>query len=141
MVKKAKKKAPAKKKTKRDKPGQPPYKVNELHRGMVIAFKAAGYTNEDIAKKIGIHRQTIAKYYGTELEQAARDYEFRAINNILTGIKKGDKSDSKWWLQRRTNNFHDTQKHELIPTDDPATGTENAMSFQQRIIESHEQRK
>lgn len=53
--------------------GRPPWEPTDLDRGRVQGYAEAGFTHEQIAKRVGIDVKTLAKHCGDILEFARMD--------------------------------------------------------------------
>lgn len=96
----------------------PPHKPTIENRRMVEAMSAYGIPQDDISAVVGIDRNTLAKYYRQELDQASAKANARVAERLYDRAMEGDVKAMMFWLERRGG---ETWKHkpvvQLVPGD------------------------
>lgn len=80
--------------------GRPNFKPTTVQRERVKLLKADGWSNERIARRIGISRNTLEKVFAWELEDGADEKRADLLDMALKGAKKGNASLIKWLIDR-----------------------------------------
>lgn len=94
--------------------GRPPHQATDLSRELVKVMVAAGLTQVEIAKKIGISENTLAKHYRTELDVGWIEAIHDATTAVLSEIRSKDSDKrldaAKFFLTRRGRGLWSEQK-------------------------------
>jgi hypothetical protein len=117
--------------------GKPPYEPNKMHREMIKVFRAAGFTEKETAKKIGICYNTLRKYYPEELANAKRDWEFIAVRGLLDHVSQKNLNAIRFYLMCQCG-WTPTQKHEILSPPDPKEAAQRAAELEAEILKAHE---
>lgn len=80
--------------------GRPNFKPTPTQRERVKLLKADGWSNERIARRLGIARNTLEKVFAWELEDGADEKRAELLDYALKGAKKGNASLIKWLIDR-----------------------------------------
>lgn len=72
--------------------GRPAFQKTEQNQETVTVLKAAGWTNERIARHIGCDVKTLRKHFSLELSQATDRTEAEALLTIHRRMKEGNVS-------------------------------------------------
>jgi hypothetical protein len=81
--------------------GRKPHAPTDAQRQLVSLHATVGTTHESIAEILGIHKETLYKYYSAELKQA-RDKANATIGGALFNkAKAGDTTAMIFWLKTR----------------------------------------
>ncbi len=81
--------------SKNAKPGRPPHKPTVVSRRKVTNAAACGMSHEEIAIGLGIARNTLDKYYATELSAGALNRRMEVFDAMVTTAKKGNVAAQK----------------------------------------------
>ena len=68
---------------------------------MVEAMSAYGIPQDDISLVVGIDRNTLAKYYRQELDQASAKANAKVAERLYDRAINGDVKAMMFWLERR----------------------------------------
>ena len=68
--------------------GRPPLKPTRLQRQDVRLFKADGWSDERIARRLGISRTTLLKHFGHELSNGANEERQAALRLLKKAANK-----------------------------------------------------
>lgn len=79
----------------------PAHKPTTEHRRMVEAMSAYGIPHDDISAVVGIDRNTLAKYYRQELDQASAKANAKVAERLYYRAINGDVKAMMFWLERR----------------------------------------
>jgi len=94
------------------------HKPTADQRRMVEAMSAYGIPQDDIALVIQVDRNTLAKYYKQELDQATAKANAKVAERLYDRAINGDVKAMMFWLERRGG---DAWKHKpvvhLVPGD------------------------
>ena len=77
------------------------HKPTEENRKLVRTLSAVGITYEDIASKLNISTETLAKHYRTELDDGRIDANAQIGNSLFQNAKSGNTSAQIFWLKTR----------------------------------------
>ena len=80
---------------------QPAHKPTAEQRRTVEAMSAYGIPQGDIALVIQIDRNTLAKHYRRELDEATAKANARIAERLYARAIKGDVKAMMFWLERR----------------------------------------
>ncbi len=83
---------------KNGKPGRPPHKPTTVTRRKVTNAAAGGMSHEEISVALGIHRNTLEKYYATELSSGALGRRMEVLDAMARTALKGNVSAQKSFL-------------------------------------------
>lgn len=75
--------------------GQPPFKPTAAHRRDVESMKADAWSNDRIARIIGISRPTLEKHFAEELEHGRDRVQLEALRALRKLAKKNASANSK----------------------------------------------
>ena len=96
--------------------GRPKHKPTDQNRKLVKILSAGGMTQEDVAAELGIHFQTLVKYYREEYESGSRMIVAELLPVSLKVAKDIDHKDSaaeRRFLLERKGGFIKTEKQEV----------------------------
>ena len=79
----------------------PAHKPTVDQRKMVEAMSAYGIPQDDISLVVGIDRNTLAKYYRQELDQASAKANAKVAERLYDRAINGDVKAMMFWLERR----------------------------------------
>lgn len=79
----------------------PAHKPTVEYRKMVEAMSAYGIPQDDISLVVGIDRNTLAKYYRQELDQASAKANAKVAERLYDRAINGDVKAMMFWLERR----------------------------------------
>ena len=99
--------------------GRPKHKATDQNRKLVKILSAGGMTQEDVAAELGIHFQTLVKYYREEYESGSRMIVAELLPVSLKVAKDIDHKDSaaeRRFLLERKGGFIKTEKQEISGT-------------------------
>lgn len=91
-------------KTKRKKIGRPPHQPTPERRRTVEALVSYGIRQEDIGNILGIHRETLEKYYRHEIDTAAPKAHARAAETLYQ-LAIGSDGDIEKGIEPREPNI------------------------------------
>ena len=94
------------------KKGRKAHEVTEGIRAQVLALSGFGVKTEDIAKYLGIAKQTLFKYYKDELSTGAIGANATIAETLYKKAKDGDTTACIFWLKTRAG-WREVQKMEL----------------------------
>ena len=77
------------------------HKPTAEQRRMVEAMSAYGIPQEDISAVVGVDRNTLAKHYRHELDQASAKANAKIAERLYDRAIKGDVKAMMFWLERR----------------------------------------
>ena len=80
---------------------QPAHKPTAEYRRMVEAMSAYGIPQDDIALVIQVDRNTLAKYYRRELDEATAKANAKVAERLYDRAINGDVKAMMFWLERR----------------------------------------
>lgn len=83
------------------KPGRKPHKPTDAQRQLVSLHATVGTTHETIADILGIHKETLYKYYTPELKQAREKANATIGGALFNKAKSGDTTAMIFWLKTR----------------------------------------
>ncbi len=95
--------------------GRPPHQPTEAGRKQVEAMSSYGIPQDDIARVIGISKNTLEKHYREELDLAASKSNAMVAQNLF---RMATEKDFKaipaaiFWMKTRAG-WRETQHHEL----------------------------
>jgi hypothetical protein len=95
-----------------------PYRYDEKIATKVKHLSTLGTPVEDIANFLGINKNTIQKYYRTELVHGRTEVKVEVVGHALSLIRAGDSAMTRFWLER---NCGMTEKKEVKLTAENAT--------------------
>jgi hypothetical protein len=78
--------------------GRPPHQPTPATRRQVAAAAGGGMRHEDIALALGIHVDTLGKWYGVELSTEAARKRLEVLNALFAAAKRGNTSAAKAYL-------------------------------------------
>jgi len=95
------------------------HRPNDEKRRLVESMSAAGIDQDSIARVIGINRDTLAKHYREELDNAASRANMQISERLFTKAMEGDTTALIWWSKARMG-WKETKKEErrLVDKDD-----------------------
>lgn len=97
---------------------QPAHKPTSDQRKMVEAMSAYGIPQDDISAVVGIDRNTLAKYYRQELDQASAKANAKVAERLYDRAINGDVKAMMFWLERRGGDaWKNKPVVQLIPGD------------------------
>lgn len=76
-------------------PGRPPFRPTPVQRQQVEDAAILGASQDDIARVLGIDRNTLVKYFQPELSKAALHLRIEAMGQLRRSAKKGNVSAQK----------------------------------------------
>jgi hypothetical protein len=79
----------------------PAHKPTVEYRKMVEAMSAYGIPQDDISAVVGIDRNTLAKHYRQELDQASAKANAKVAERLYSRAIDGDVKAMMFWLERR----------------------------------------
>lgn len=79
---------------------RPRFKPTAKQRERVKLCKADGWSNERIARQLGISRPTLEQYFAEEIEFGADTKRLELIEAMDAAAKKGNASAGKWLHER-----------------------------------------
>lgn len=82
-------------------PGGIAYEPNDHHRNLVRELAGRVWNDGVLARRVGIHRDTMLKYYWDDIQQAREDMNELVGAQLLKKALKGDIPALKWWEQSR----------------------------------------
>lgn len=95
--------------------GRPPHEPTKVTRSIVKTLVAAGLTQVEIAKRIGISENTLPKYYREELDTGWIEAVGDAAGVILSKMRDPNGDDAmeaaKFFLSRRGKGLWSEQKN------------------------------
>lgn len=80
--------------------GRPPFEPNYRQRDDVQLMKVDGWSDDRIARRIGISRNTLLEHFAAELEDGADAIRLLALRNLKLASNKGNVSASNALLLR-----------------------------------------
>ncbi len=83
------------------KPGRKPHEPTDAQRQLVSLHATVGTTHETIADILGIHKETLYKYYTPELKQAREKANATIGGALFNKAKGGDTTAMIFWLKTR----------------------------------------
>ncbi len=83
------------------KPGRKPHEPTDAQRQLVSLHATVGTTHETIADILGIHKETLYKYYTPELKQAREKANATIGGALFNKAKSGDTTAMIFWLKTR----------------------------------------
>jgi hypothetical protein len=82
--------------------GRPPHEPTEKSRAKVKALSAYGTPQEQIARALDIHRETLTKYYRDELDLGAIEANAKVAETLFQqGVRDGNTTALIWWTKSR----------------------------------------
>ncbi len=79
---------------------RPRFKPTAKQRDRVKLCKADGWSNDRIARQLGISRPTLEQYFAEEIEFGADAKRIELIEAMDAAAKKGNASAGKWLHER-----------------------------------------
>jgi hypothetical protein len=96
----------------------PAHKPTSDQRRMVEAMSAYGIPQDDISAVVGIDRNTLAKHYRQELDQASAKANAKIAERLYSRAIDGDVKAMMFWLERRGGDaWKNKPVVQLIPGD------------------------
>jgi hypothetical protein len=77
---------------------RPPFKVTTMMRQRVSVAAGAGMSHEEISIALGISRNTLQKYFRTELSVGSLQRRMEIVQSLYGAAKKGNVSAAKAYL-------------------------------------------
>jgi transposase len=96
--------------------GRPAHQPTDENRTKVRAWAAVGVRHEDIAAKLGISADTLAKYYRQELDDGRIDANAQIGKSLYEQAKAGNTTAMIFWLKTRAG-WKETNVTELTGGD------------------------
>lgn len=81
--------------------GRPQFKPTAAQRNRVRVLKADNWSQERIARLLGIDADTLAKHFAEELSHGADIKLAEVLDHADRGVRKGNASLIKWVTERR----------------------------------------
>lgn len=82
--------------------GRPTHEPTEKTRAKVKALSAYGTPQEQIARALDIHRETLAKYYRDELDLGVIEANAKVAETLFNqGVRDGNTTALIWWTKSR----------------------------------------
>jgi len=82
--------------------GRPPHEPTERSRAKVKALAAYGTPQEQIARALDIHRETLTKYYRDELDLGVIEANAKVAETLFNqGVRDGNTTALIWWTKSR----------------------------------------
>jgi hypothetical protein len=82
--------------------GNPAHAPTDAQRSMVKAMSAYGIPQEQIARVIGIHRETLAIHYRDELDLGVIEANAKVAETLFRqATKEGNTTAAIWWTKSR----------------------------------------
>ena len=96
-------------------PGAPSFEPTEYQRGLVYGWAVSGKTNSDIADRLSICENTLAKHFGEELRQARTELEPEAVGVIIKALRAGGKEalTAAFFLLKTKYGWRETHRQEV----------------------------
>lgn len=105
--------------------GRPTHEPTEKTRAKVKALSAYGIPQEQIARALDIHRETLTKYYRDELDLGVIEANAKIAETLFNqGVRDGNTTALIWWTKSRMGW---KEKTEVAHTD--AEGNNLAIAF------------
>ena len=96
-----------------EKKGRPAHKPTAETKTLAKTLSAVGITHEDIANKIGISADTLAKYYRQELKDGRIDANASVAKGLFEQARSGNTVAQMFWLKTRAG-WKETDRRELV---------------------------
>ena len=93
--------------------GRPAHKPTTETKTLAKTLSAVGITHEDIASKLGISADTLAKYYGQELKDGRIDANASVAKGLFEQARSGNTVAQMFWLKTRAG-WKETDRRELV---------------------------
>lgn len=96
--------------------GRPAHEPDDLKRQLARSFSAVGMPYEDIAVKLKISSDTLAKYYKEELQLGRAEANAEIAKTLYQQAKAGNTAAMIFWLKTRAR-WKEVHQHEHSGTD------------------------
>lgn len=98
------------------KKGRPAHKPTEESKKMVESMAAMGIPQVDIARIVGIHKETLEIHYRAELDSGAPKANARVAQSLFNQAISGNVTAQIFWLKTRAR-WKETHELELSGKD------------------------